>query len=121
MSHIGETIKRYRDLRQYSQEYMASKLNISQSSYAKLESQNTKLTVERLQEISKILEIDISLLLNSATPTIFNLYDNQTANGRIEHLYNNLPDQLIAQYQAQINQLKGEVDFLKDLLNKKFS
>jgi transcriptional regulator with XRE-family HTH domain len=36
MSNIGEIIKRYRDLRQYSQEYMAHKLNITQSSYAKL-------------------------------------------------------------------------------------
>jgi transcriptional regulator with XRE-family HTH domain len=119
MSNIGENIKRYRDLRQYSQEYMASKLNITQSSYAKLEKQDTKLTVDRLQQIAETLDVDVSLLLNSATPTIFNLYDNQTANGRVEHLYNNLPEQLISQYQNQIQQLKEEVAFLRGLVGKK--
>lgn len=57
-------------------------------------------------------------VLNSATPTIFNLYDNQTANGRVEHLYNNLPEQLISQYQDQIQQLKEEVAFLRGLVGK---
>jgi hypothetical protein len=60
----------------------------------------------------------LSLLLNSAAPTIFNLYDNQTANGRVEHLYHNLPEQLIASYQEQIKQLKEEVAFLRGLVGK---
>lgn len=118
MKHVCVNIKHYRDLRQYSQEYLASRLNITQSSYAKLEKQETKLTVQRLQQIAEVLEVDLSLLLNSNTPTIFNLYDNQTANGRIEHLYNNLPEQLLNQYQAQIKQRKEEVAFLRGLVGK---
>lgn len=71
-----------------------------------------------MQQIAEVLDIDMSLLLNSATPTIFNLYDNQTANGQVEHLYNNLPEQLIAQYQARIEHLEKEVAFLRELVER---
>lgn len=118
MSNIGENIKRYRDLRQYSQEYMAVQLNITQSSYAKLERMETKLTIDRLQQIAEILDVDLSLLLNSTAPTVFNLFDNQTANGKVEHLYHNLPDQLVSQYESQITQLKEEISFLRSLISR---
>ena len=116
MNSIGYNIRRYRELRKYSQEYMASKLDLTQGSYAKIERQETKLTVERLQQIAEALEVDLSLLLNTSAPTIFNQYDNNTANGHIEKLHNNLPEHLIAQYQDQIKHLKAEVAFLRGLV-----
>lgn len=44
--------------RNYSQEYIASKLHLSQSYYAKIESGKAELTVRLLFEILQILEID---------------------------------------------------------------
>ena len=61
MINIGENIKRYRNLRQYSQAHMASKIGVTQSSYAKLEKHNTRLTVKRLQQIAEALDVDMSL------------------------------------------------------------
>jgi len=116
MNKIGDNIRRYRDLRQLSQEFMASQLNISQSSYAELENHETKLTVDRLLQIANLLELDVSLLLNSSNPTIFNLYDNQNANGKVENQYNNPPSDFIKQYQEQITHLKEEIVFLRNLV-----
>jgi len=44
---------------------MAKKLNMSQSAYAKLENGITKLDIDRLVDIAKILEVDIQDLLNA--------------------------------------------------------
>lgn len=49
----------------YSQDYMAFKLDISQKSYSKLENNKTKMRLDRLLEISKILELDINDLLSN--------------------------------------------------------
>jgi transcriptional regulator with XRE-family HTH domain len=48
----------------YTQEYLAAKLNISQNAYSKIELGYTKITVERLFQIADILETNITELLN---------------------------------------------------------
>lgn len=53
----------------YSQKYLAARLNISQSYYAKIENGNTKLTVEGLIEISQILNLNIVELFNPQNQT----------------------------------------------------
>jgi DNA-binding XRE family transcriptional regulator len=60
---IAENIKAARIYRNYSQDYLAFKLNISQNSYSKVECGYTKLTVERLDIIARVLEVDpVSLI-----------------------------------------------------------
>jgi transcriptional regulator with XRE-family HTH domain len=49
----------------YTQEYLAAKLNISQNAYSKIELGYTKITVERLFQIADILEINVVELINS--------------------------------------------------------
>lgn len=55
-------IKRLRLERNYTQDYLAMKLNISQNAYSKLELGQSKLSLERLLQISEVFEIDITLL-----------------------------------------------------------
>ena len=71
---IGKNIRKYRELKGYSQEYMAHELDLTQASYAKLESNSTKISVERLFMIAKLLEIDVAeiLELNKQTIKFFN-------------------------------------------------
>lgn len=56
---VGERIKKVRENKGYSQEYLAEELKISQSSYSDLENNKTKLDIKRLQKIATILETDI--------------------------------------------------------------
>lgn len=59
---LSEIRKKRKELN-YSQEYLAFLLNISQSSYNKIENGTTELTVNTLYEIAKILEFDVEELV----------------------------------------------------------
>jgi transcriptional regulator with XRE-family HTH domain len=61
---IERRLEKIRKLQGFSQEYVASKLNISQNSYSKIERGETKVTLKKLTEICKVLEIDIKKLQN---------------------------------------------------------
>lgn len=82
---VSTNIRKYRDIKGFSQEYMANQMNLTQSAYAKIENCDTKLTIDRLCEIAKILEIDISYLLQQKSSKVFNIYNNEV--GSIEKLY----------------------------------
>ena len=62
---IAANIRKKREKRNYTQEYLAYKLNISQNAYSKIELGYTKITLERLFQIADILEIDAVALLTS--------------------------------------------------------
>jgi transcriptional regulator with XRE-family HTH domain len=56
---IAANIRKIRENRNYTQDYLAAKLKISQNAYSKLELGYTKITIERLFHIAAILETDI--------------------------------------------------------------
>ena len=61
-------IKKYRELKNYTQDYMAEKLDISQNTYSKIENGGIKLTVHRLKQISDILETTVEEIINGENP-----------------------------------------------------
>ena len=62
---IAAAIKNKRIYRNYTQEYLALKLHISQNAYSKIELGYTKITLERLFQIADILEFDVVDFINS--------------------------------------------------------
>lgn len=58
-----EKIRNTRNKKGYSQEFMASQLNICQQAYCKLECGHTDITVERLFDIANILKVEAKSLL----------------------------------------------------------
>lgn len=56
----GHIIKHYRELKNYSQKYVASKMGISQNAYSKIENNITQLTVHHIKDLSRILEVPIT-------------------------------------------------------------
>lgn len=65
---IIQNIKSIRIAKQYSQDYVAAKLNISQNAYSKMELGYTEIPLERLLNLVSILEIEIIDLLNPEKP-----------------------------------------------------
>ncbi len=117
MHNIGINIRRIRENKGYSQDYMANMLNISQASYARLENEDTKITIDRLYEIAKILETNILDFLNEGKIIIQTQTNNEGAygNGYIQNLHiehKTMYDKLIAS-------LRDEISFLRTQLNKK--
>lgn len=60
---VSGNIRKIREFRNYTQDYLAAKLSISQNAYSKIELGYSKITVERLFQIADILEVDVMHLL----------------------------------------------------------
>jgi transcriptional regulator with XRE-family HTH domain len=61
---IALNLRDARLMRNYSQEYIALQLKVSQNAYSKMEMGRTLITVETVFKIANILEVDIHTLLN---------------------------------------------------------
>lgn len=70
--NIGESIKKFRELKNITREQMAAELGLSLSGYGKIERNEVDLTISRIREIAKILKVDISQILNFDVSQIFN-------------------------------------------------
>jgi transcriptional regulator with XRE-family HTH domain len=57
---LTEKIKEFRKKRDWSQEIVANKLNISLNSYGALERGETDIKLSRVEELARIFEVDIS-------------------------------------------------------------
>ncbi|MCC8410706.1 helix-turn-helix transcriptional regulator [Mucilaginibacter sp. UR6-1] len=60
---VAASIRKQREEKNYTQEYLAAKLKISQNAYSKIELGYTKITLERLFQIADILETNITTLI----------------------------------------------------------
>ena len=63
IKHIATNIRKIREGKGYTQEYIALKLGISQNAYSKIELGYTKITVERLFYIANLIETDVMALI----------------------------------------------------------
>lgn len=63
MLQAAQNIKIIRELKNLTQEYVSSQLNLSIPSYSNIETGKTDLTITRLQQIAKVLEIDYQQIL----------------------------------------------------------
>ena len=60
---VASNIRKIREHKNYTQEFLAAKLDISQNAYSKIELGYSKISLERLFQISEVLEIDSVKLL----------------------------------------------------------
>lgn len=118
LSHIiGENIRIIREMKGYSQEYMAAMLDMSQSGYSKIEMGVSQLSIAKLEKISDILEHDMNNLLQSrdGQTNIFNNSNHAIVNSMIENLHSENKEI----YDRLIHQLRGEIEFLRRMLDSK--
>ena len=62
---VNEKIRKIREAKDWSQEQMAEKLNMSLNGYAKIERGETKLYLDKLEQIAKVFDIDVVELMQS--------------------------------------------------------
>lgn len=63
MQVVAGNIRKVREYRNYTQDYLAAKLDISQNAYSKIELGYSKITLDRLFHIAIILEVEVTQLL----------------------------------------------------------
>jgi DNA-binding XRE family transcriptional regulator len=60
---IVSNIRKIREFRNYTQDYLAAKLQISQNAYSKIELGYSSITLNRLIEITEILEVELAEMI----------------------------------------------------------
>ena len=110
-----QKLKQIRELKNLSQEYIATQLGLSVRAYSKIETGETQLTINRLNEISNIMGVDPIEVLGFDEKQVFNNC-KQEGNIGINHI--NLPEKLVQQYEDTIQSLKEQVSLLKLLMDK---
>jgi len=71
-----ERIKVFRTFKGWTQEKMAEKLGMSVIGYGNIERGDTNVTLSKLEEIAKVLGIELHELFNSQGKVIINLGEN---------------------------------------------
>jgi transcriptional regulator with XRE-family HTH domain len=115
MNKIGDKIRRLRDQKGFSQQSLAFELGLTQPSYARLEKHDERISIIRLIQIAKILNTSVSELIDEKTQKISNQSNNETANSYNVDTINTI----INADKDHISTLKEEIQFLKNLLDKK--
>jgi len=111
--NISTKIRKVRELKGYSQAYIATELGISQSAYCQIEKDDKNLTIDRIQKVSNILDIDPMELINFNEQQIFNNCKNGNFGTNINSNYYAYSENERMLYEKSIDRLEREVDFLK--------
>lgn len=104
---IGTRIRRFRESKEYTQDYMANRLNISQNSYSRLEKEPESMPLTRLEEICQILEINLKDLIDSKESNAYfsnNQAESQYAYGNI--IIHNYPKELIENVMNRLERIE---------------
>jgi transcriptional regulator with XRE-family HTH domain len=113
---LGENIKKLRELKNYTQQYLADELGMSLSGYGKIERDQTEITVNRLFEIIRILEVDLFTLLNFNGNDVFKNGKNSSNQSPRPESQNQTHSQDWAN--QMIQKYKEENDYLKGLIQQ---
>jgi transcriptional regulator with XRE-family HTH domain len=120
MNNIGLNIRKSREKKGFSQEYIAEKLGINQSTYGKLERDISNITLDRLYKIADVLEEDITTLLDIGKKNIFHNQTNQ-GNGYVETInndYRTMVEELKLVYEKMLVAKDDQIELLKSLLKR---
>ncbi len=125
ISKIGKNIKKFRELKNYTQEYMASQLEMTQGGYGKIERGDTDISLSKIESISKVLEISLFDIIGfDEKKLIYGCFtNNQNANQADVIIGNDNFERERKLYEAQITELKNSLkdkDIIIDLMKEKF-
>jgi transcriptional regulator with XRE-family HTH domain len=105
VNNIGSRIKKLREEKGITQDLMAYELNISQSNYGRLEKDDRRLNIPKIEKIAEVLNISISVLFKEKAH--INHENNDLAQNHI----------IIQRDKEHIASLKEEIIFLRKFLD----
>jgi transcriptional regulator with XRE-family HTH domain len=118
---VGNNIRKLRELRNYTQQYLADQLELSLSGYGKIERNETDVSLGRLQQIADILGVDIHGILRFDDKHISNLSNNEVANGQVNNYYSGreeLLERIIEQLRKENENLLSIIELMHTNLRK---
>lgn len=110
MMNVGDNIKKMRELKNYTQEYMAQRLNLSKTAYGNIERGETDLTLSRLQNIAEIFETTTDKILTFDDKKLFSNTQINSPNAFAGYEAKNVVCDCNKRY---IEHLEKEVEYLR--------
>ncbi len=118
--NVIENIRTIRQRKGISHEAMAVNLGISQTAYTKIEREETKLTVERLQKIAEILNVKLDELLELEPQSFYQeIHNNESVTAISHQKVENLHQENREIYEKLIAAKDEQIALLKSLLERK--
>ncbi len=119
-ANIGVKIKKIRELKGFTQEYLASSLGFTQGNYSKIESGSVKINDIQLTEIANILEVSKETIENFDDRLVFNNNGEIETANQVFNLNNHyvIDPKLEALYDKQIQLLEKQIAILEKKLKK---
>lgn len=117
MLNLGENIKKLRELKNFTQQYLADELGLSLSGYGKIERNQTELSINRLYKICEVLEVDLHTLLSFDGKELFKPAISKNgvhSQANSSHSNNDWQSELIEKYKEENLYLKQLVQSLME-------
>lgn len=113
---LGQNIRKLRELRNFTQQYMAEKLEMTQGNYARIENEEIYLSDDRLQKISDLLGYSIEFIAQFDVEKIHDMVAEKKETVKPVFQFQISPE-LKELYESRIQSLQSYVDDLKSELS----
>lgn len=111
-----EKIRELRESKDWTQEELAKKISLSAQGYAKIERGETRLTLDRLEQLANIFDVDIGELIHSDNHFFYQDNQNTHNQGHVIYQTSNPAENL--QYQAEIDKLTLMLQHKNEMIAK---
>lgn len=116
---VGQKIRKLRELRNYTQEYMATQLGLSQKAYCNIETNQTKISLDRFIQIAQILAVDAEKLFSFDEDTAINNVINNKLKECTEFVINqNTSERENELLRETVRKQDAEIAFLRSIIEK---
>lgn len=121
--HQGRNIRRFRDILGIKQETVATKLEMTQQAFSKLE-QKEQIDENTLNKVADVLQIPVEALKNMTDEAAFNIIGNTFQNDSSAYVYQykcnfNPIDKVIELYERMLKAEQEKVSLLQEALRDK--
>lgn len=118
MMAISDNIRKMRELRNFTQEYMANQLGITQAGYSKIESGTTDITFSKIEEIAGILSVTPADLVAFDSQKYFNSFNNVEGSNNGSVIIDMKTDDIKKLYEDKISLLEKLLSIAEGDLKK---
>ncbi len=114
MKQVAENIKKFRELKSLTREFVASELDMSVSGYSKIERGETDVSLGKLERIAEILGVEVSQIMQFDASQVFNISQNTTvhAGAKATHQYygdSEIREKYITMLELEVERLRAEL------------
>ncbi len=113
---LGHKIRKVRELKNMTQDHVAEEIGMTSSGYSRIERGEVRVSIERLEQIARALEVSPTELTNFDENVFFTNYGTANDHSFSIRADKELLQQVITTYEARIADLKDEIQFLRGML-----